>query len=134
MRVRRRVGRSLTARAADPEALTYTPIGGIVAVATTSLPEHVGGARNWDYRYCWIRDATFTLDAPLVAGRPGDMQIMYAVVGDRRLREMELDWLPGYENSRPVRIGNAAATQLQLDVYDEVMDVMHDAPPQWSGI
>jgi GH15 family glucan-1,4-alpha-glucosidase len=127
------------------KALTYAPTGGIVAAATTSLPEHLGGARNWDYRYCWLRDATFTLQALLgtghhqeaaawrdwllraVAGDPADVQIMYGIDGTRRLTELELDWLGGYEGSRPVRIGNAAAGQFQLDVWGEVLDGMHTA-------
>jgi GH15 family glucan-1,4-alpha-glucosidase len=125
------------------KALTYTPTGGIVAAATTSLPEHIGGSRNWDYRYCWLRDATFTLQALLgtgyvaearawrewllraVAGDPADLQIMYALDGARRLTESTLDWLPGYEQSGPVRVGNAAARQFQLDVWGEVLDGMH---------
>ncbi len=127
------------------KALTYTPTGGIVAAATTSLPEWIGSVRNWDYRYCWLRDATFTLMALLnsgyrdeacawrdwllraVAGDPAQLHIMYGVAGERRLTELELDWLPGYENSRPVRTGNRAVTQLQLDVYGEVMDVLYQA-------
>ncbi|WP_116051134.1 glycoside hydrolase family 15 protein [Amycolatopsis palatopharyngis] len=127
------------------KALTYAPTGGMVAAPTTSLPEHLGGVRNWDYRFCWIRDATFTLLALLdagydeeacawrewlvraVAGRPEQMQIMYGVDGQRRLPELELDWLPGYEGSRPVRIGNEAARQYQLDVYGELMDALHQA-------
>jgi GH15 family glucan-1,4-alpha-glucosidase len=127
------------------KALTYQPTGGIVAAATTSLPEHLGGVRNWDYRYCWIRDATFTLYALMsagyrsearawrdwllrsVAGQPDQMQILYGPTGERRLEERELEWLPGYEDSRPVRIGNAAQAQFQLDVYGEVMDGMHQA-------
>jgi GH15 family glucan-1,4-alpha-glucosidase len=127
------------------KALTYAPTGGMVAAPTTSLPEHLGGVRNWDYRFCWIRDATFTLLALLdagyekeardwrewllraVAGRPEQMQIMYGVDGQRRLPELELDWLPGYEGSRPVRTGNEAATQYQLDVYGELMDALHQA-------
>jgi GH15 family glucan-1,4-alpha-glucosidase len=125
------------------KALTYRPTGGIVAAPTTSLPEQVGGVRNWDYRYCWLRDATFTLNALLltgyieeatewrdwllraVAGSPDDLQILYSVTGARRLDEVELPWLPGYEKSAPVRIGNAAAKQFQLDVYGEVMDTLH---------
>ncbi|HLL88083.1 MAG TPA: glycoside hydrolase family 15 protein [Tepidisphaeraceae bacterium] len=127
------------------KALTYAPTGGIAAAATTSLPEHIGGVRNWDYRYCWLRDATFTLTALMgggyaeearkwrewlvnaVAGTPDKLQIMYGVTGERRLTELELPWLPGYENSRPVRIGNGAYSQHQLDVYGEVMDAMHAA-------
>lgn len=122
------------------KALTYLPTGGIVAAATTSLPEQLGGERNWDYRYCWLRDATMTLHALVgsgyhdeakawrewlvraVAGDPKDMQIMYGIDGSRRLIEYELPWLAGYENSKPVRVGNAASEQLQLDVYGEVMD------------
>ena len=125
------------------KALIYEPTGGIVAAPTNSLPEQAGGVRNWDYRYCWLRDATFTLNALLhagyteealawqdwllraVAGRPADMQILYSVTGERRLDETELSWLPGYGNAAPVRIGNAAATQFQLDVYGEVMDTLH---------
>lgn len=122
------------------KALTYDPTGGIVAAATTSLPEQLGGPRNWDYRYCWLRDATFTLQALLgtgfveeaaawrdwllraVAGDPADLQIMYGIDGTRRLPEYHLDWLPGYEGSTPVRVGNAAVGQLQLDVWGEVLD------------
>ena len=125
------------------KALTYEPTGGIVAAATTSLPEQLGGVRNWDYRICWLRDATFTLYSLMsagfstearawrdwllraVAGDPSQIQIMYGLAGERRLPEITLDWLPGYEGSRPVRIGNAAARQLQLDVYGEVMDALH---------
>ena len=125
------------------KALTYKPTGGLVAAATTSLPEQPGGVRNWDYRYCWLRDATFTLNALLLAGyneeatawrewllraaagSPGDLQIVYGVTGVRRLDEVELPWLPGYEASKPVRIGNAASSQFQLDVYGEVMDCLH---------
>jgi GH15 family glucan-1,4-alpha-glucosidase len=127
------------------KALTYRPTGGIVAAATTSLPESLGGPRNWDYRFCWLRDATFTLYALLisgymeearewrewllrtVAGRPQETQIMYGLAGERDLREFEIEWLPGYERSRPVRIGNAAHEQFQLDVYGEVMDTLHVA-------
>jgi GH15 family glucan-1,4-alpha-glucosidase len=125
------------------KALTFAPTGGIVAAATTSLPEHLGGVRNWDYRYCWLRDATFSLYSLItcgyieeaaawrnwllraVAGAPSDLQIMYGVGGERRLPEMELPWLPGYEGSAPVRVGNAAYSQRQLDVYGEVMDALH---------
>ncbi len=127
------------------KALTYEPTGGIVAAATTSLPEQLGGERNWDYRYCWLRDATFTLQAMLragfadearawrdwllrvAAGDPSQLQIMYGPAGERRLTELELDWLPGYEGSSPVRVGNAASSQVQLDVYGEVMDALHQA-------
>ncbi|RMB81929.1 glycoside hydrolase family 15 protein [Streptomyces shenzhenensis] len=122
------------------KALTYRPTGGIVAAATTSLPEELGGVRNWDYRYCWLRDSTLTLGALLsagyhreaeawrdwllraVAGDPADLQIMYGVAGERRLPEFELPWLAGFADSAPVRIGNGAVSQLQLDVYGEVLD------------
>jgi GH15 family glucan-1,4-alpha-glucosidase len=125
------------------KALTYGPTGGTVAAPTTSLPELIGGVRNWDYRYCWLRDATLTLLAMLnagysdeavswrrwllraVAGVPDDVQIMYGIAGERRLEERELDWLPGYKGSQPVRIGNAASEQLQLDVYGEVLDALY---------
>jgi len=127
------------------KARTSAPTGGIVAAATTSLPEQAGGVRNWDYRYCWLRDATFTLYALMtngyledaaawrdwlmraVAGDPTQTNIMYGLAGERRLSEMELGWLPGYEGSRPVRIGNAAHKQFQLDVFGEVIDSMYQA-------
>jgi GH15 family glucan-1,4-alpha-glucosidase len=127
------------------KALTYSPTGGIVAAPTTSLPEYLRGVRNWDYRYSWLRDATFTLYALLVgghedeasawrewllraaAGAPEQLQVMYGVAGERRLPELTLDWLPGYAGSTPVRVGNAAVGQHQLDVYGEVMDALHQA-------
>jgi GH15 family glucan-1,4-alpha-glucosidase len=127
------------------KALTYAPTGGIVAAPTTSLPTELGGTRNWDYRYCWLRDATLTLLALMnagyvdeaaawrdwllraAAGSPDKVQIMYGVAGERMLPEWELGWLPGYADSRPVRVGNAAHAQLQLDVYGEVMDAMYQA-------
>jgi len=127
------------------KAMTFQPTGGIVAAVTTSLPEQLGGERNWDYRYCWLRDATMTLLAFMnlgyfeeaaawrewlmrsVAGNPEQIQIMYGLGGERRLPEFELPWLGGYEGSRPVRIGNGAATQMQLDVYGEVADAMIQA-------
>jgi GH15 family glucan-1,4-alpha-glucosidase len=127
------------------KTLTYAPTGGIVAAPTTSLPEAIGGVRNWDYRYCWLRDATLTLLALLqaehreeaaawrrwllraVAGDPSALQIMYGVAGERRLTEYELPWLSGYEGSAPVRVGNAASEQLQVDVYGEVMDALYQA-------
>src|ERR1700724_3508233 len=127
------------------KALTYAPTGGIVAAPTTSLPEQLGGPRNWDYRFCWLRDATLTLLALMntgygdealawrewllraVAGRPEEVQIMYGIAGERRLIEWEVPWLPGYEGAIPVRVGNAAFKQLQLDVFGEVMDALHQA-------
>ena len=134
------------------KALTYAPTGGIVAAATTSLPELIGGVRNWDYRLCWLRDATFAIYALLgggyteeaiawrewlvraAAGLPEELQIMYSIRGERHLTELEIAWLPGYEGSKPVRVGNAAFKQYQLDVYGEVMDMLHlarklDLPP-----
>jgi GH15 family glucan-1,4-alpha-glucosidase len=127
------------------KALTFAPTGGIVAAPTTSLPEAIGGNRNWDYRYCWVRDATLTLLALMgagyyeealawrdwlvraVAGSPPQLQIMYGVAGERRLWEWEVPWLEGYERSKPVRVGNAAHGQLQLDVYGELMDALYQA-------
>ncbi|MDP9241080.1 MAG: glycoside hydrolase family 15 protein [Actinomycetota bacterium] len=138
------------------KAMTYEPTGGMVAAVTTSLPEQFGGPRNWDYRFCWLRDASLTLWALLangfrdeaqawrrwllraVAGDPADLQILYGVAGERHVPEYELDWLPGYENSRPVRVGNAAAAQYQADVVGEVMDALQEArrmglvEDQWS--
>jgi GH15 family glucan-1,4-alpha-glucosidase len=127
------------------KALSYQPTGGIVAAVTTSLPEQIGGSRNWDYRYCWLRDATFTLLAFLnagyreeaarwqnwlvraIAGSPEQIQTLYGAAGERRIDEWTIDWLPGYEKSAPVRIGNAAALQLQLDVFGELADAMTQA-------
>ena len=125
------------------KALTYQPTGGIVAAPTTSLPEEIGGTRNWDYRYCWLRDASLTLLSLMhggsyeearewrlwlhraVAGLPAQAQIMYGIAGERRLTEIELPWLPGYEGSAPVRIGNAASDQFQLDIYGEILDAYY---------
>ena len=133
------------------KTLIYAPTGGIVAAPTTSLPEWIGSVRNWDYRYCWLRDATLTLLALLqaehidealewrswllraVAGDSADLQIMYGVGGERRLTEFELPWLPGYEGSAPVRVGNAASEQLQIDVYGEVMDALYQARARGLG-
>lgn len=127
------------------KALTYRPTGGIVAAPTTSLPEQFGGSRNWDYRYCWIRDATFTLLSLMhggfydeaqdwrlwlrraVAGHPAQAQIMYGIAGERRLPEFQIPWLPGYQGAAPVRIGNAASDQFQLDIYGEVLDAFYQA-------
>ncbi len=127
------------------KAMTFRPSGGVVAAMTTSLPESIGGVRNWDYRYCWLRDTTFTLLAlanggyfdeaeawqdwllRALAGSPEQVQIMYGLRGERQLVEWEVDWLPGYENSRPVRVGNAAAGQVQLDIYGEVLDSFYHA-------
>jgi GH15 family glucan-1,4-alpha-glucosidase len=127
------------------KALTHSPTGGIIAAPTTSLPERLGGVRNWDYRFTWVRDATFTLIALVengyidealawrdwllraVAGDPAKLQILYGVDGSRRVEEWEIDWLPGYEGSHPARVGNAAYKQRQLDVYGEIMDAMHQA-------
>ena len=140
------------------KCLTYAPTGGIVAAPTTSLPEALGGVRNWDYRFCWLRDATITLFAFMaagytdeagawadwlhrsIAGSPEQVQIMYGIAGERLLEESTIPWLPGYQGAAPVRVGNAAATQLQLDVYGEVMDALHQArsaklltsPQSWS--
>src|SRR5262249_20672300 len=125
--------------------LTFAPTGGMVAAATTSLPEKIGGPRNWDYRFCWGRDAPLTLLALMGAGdsdeasawrdwvgraapgSPEQLQIMYGIAGERRLWEWEIPWLDGYEASKPVRVGNAAHAQLQLDVYGEMMDALYHA-------
>ncbi|HEY5274345.1 MAG TPA: glycoside hydrolase family 15 protein [Acidimicrobiales bacterium] len=139
------------------KAMTYAPTGGIVAAVTTSLPETLGGSRNWDYRYCWLRDATLTLAAlnaagfheealswrdwllRAVAGEPSKLQIMYGAAGERSLIEAEIEWLGGYEGAKPVRIGNQASTQYQLDVYGEVIGALHesrrfgmDLGPSWQ--
>ncbi|MGH6665406.1 MAG: glycoside hydrolase family 15 protein [Pseudolabrys sp.] len=134
------------------KALTFAPTGGMVAAPTTSLPEYIGGPRNWDYRFCWLRDATLTLLALMnggyydeaqmwrdwllraAAGSPQQIQIMYGIRGERRLTEWEVPWLPGYEKSQPVRIGNAAHNQLQLDIFGEVMDALHQARQGGLGV
>jgi GH15 family glucan-1,4-alpha-glucosidase len=138
-------GEAVTRSLITLKALTYSPTGGIVAAPTTSLPEQLQGSRNWDYRYCWLRDSTFTLQALMnsgyfeeakawrdwllraLAGSPEQVQIMYGIAGERRLTEWEVPWLSGYEGAKPVRIGNAAAQQLQIDIYGELMDAVHQA-------
>ncbi len=142
-RYRGRWGEAVRRALITLKALTYAPTGGIVAAATTSLPERAGGSRNWDYRFCWLRDATFTLQALLgsgyvteakqwrewllraAAGDPADLQIMYGLDGTRRLPEYQLGWLSGYQGAKPVRVGNAAVNQFQLDVWGEVLDGLH---------
>ncbi len=139
----RTMARGSAALAHYPQGAYVAPTGGIVAAPTTSLPEQLGGVRNWDYRYCWVRDASFTLYALLssgytdeakcwrdwllraVAGMPSQLNIMYGLAGERRLTEITLPWLPGYENSAPVRIGNAAHGQFQLDVFGEVIAALN---------
>ena len=143
--LRRRLPEAVQRSVITLKALTYAPTGGIVAAPTTSLPEWIGSVRNWDYRFCWLRDATFTLLALIhagyedeakawrewllraVAGEPDDLQIMYGPAGERRLTEWEVPWLPGYEGSKPVRVGNAASEQFQLDVYGEVIDALYQS-------
>ena len=127
------------------KALTFAPTGGIIAAPTTSLPEQLGGSRNWDYRFCWLRDATFTLLALIhagyreearawsewlrrsVAGSPAQLQTLYGIAGERRLPEWEVPWLSGYQGAQPVRIGNAASAQLQIDVFGEVVDALYQS-------
>lgn len=127
------------------KALTYWPTGGIIAAPTTSLPEHIGGTRNWDYRFCWLRDASYTLEALMaagyqteaadwrdwllraIAGSPDQVQILYGLAGERQAPEWEADWLSGYQNSKPVRVGNAASEQLQFDIYGEMMSALYNA-------
>jgi GH15 family glucan-1,4-alpha-glucosidase len=145
-------GEAVTRSLITLKALTYAPTGGMVAAPTTSLPECLGGSRNWDYRFCWLRDATLTLLALMnagyyeeahmwrdwllraAAGMPQQIQIMYGLRGERRLTEWEVPWLPGYENSKPVRIGNAAHNQRQMDVFGEVMDALHQARQGGLGV